>query len=102
MIFLGVHTHPFFLVLAGFCISPFFPLTVSLLSIEFPDDMDSAVSMIMTVDSFMLAFMHLFIGKMTDLFGIEIAFYYALGFLLLSLILAQGYSVIFKDKKMPG
>jgi len=96
MLVCGLMVHPFFLVIAGFCISPFFPLTISLLSNEFPEDMDSAVSMIMTVDSFMLAFMHLFIGKLTDNFGINHAFYYALFFLSTSLVFAQAYSFFFK------
>ncbi len=98
MISLGLMIDPFFLVLAGFCISPFFPLTISLLSNEFPEDLDSAVSMIMTIDSFMLAFMHLFIGKVTDLYGINMAFYYSLVFLFLSLIMAQGFPFLFKKK----
>lgn len=99
MITCGLMIHPFFLVLAGFCISPFFPLTISLISNEFPEDLDSAVSMIMAVDSFMLAFMHLFIGKMTDLYGINIAFYYALIFLALALFMSLSYPRIFKKIK---
>ncbi len=40
----GVFIHPFFLAGTGFTIAPFYPLSISWISAEFPQDLDSAIS----------------------------------------------------------
>lgn len=93
---LGLFYHPLFLAIAGFFIAPFYPLSISLISSEFPDDLDTAISYMMATDSIMLALMHLFIGKLSDTFGIHQAMYAGAGFLGLSLVLVNSYRFIFK------
>lgn len=93
---LGLFYHPLFLAIAGFFIAPFYPLSISLISNEFPDDLDTAVSYMMATDSMMLALMHLFIGKLSDAYGIHQAMYAGAGFLGLSLVLVNSYRFFFK------
>jgi FHS family glucose/mannose:H+ symporter-like MFS transporter len=98
-IFLGLKFHPLFLVLAGFTVAPFYPLTMSLVSNEFPHDLDNAIAFILAVDSMMLSLMHVYIGKMTDHFNIQLAMFSGLFFLMISLFLNNSYEFFFKNRK---
>lgn len=97
-VLLGLLVHPFFLAVAGFSIAPFYPLMIALISSEFPLDLDSAVSYMMATDSLMLALMHVLVGKLSDYFGIHLAFYSCIMFLTLSLIMVNTYHSFFKDR----
>lgn len=92
----GIFIHPLFLAGTGFSIAPFYPLTMSWVSTEFPEDLDSAVTYMMTVDSIMLIFMHLAIGKLTDTFGIQQALLAGLSFVVISLIMVNSYKPLFR------
>lgn len=94
-ILLGVFVHPLFLAVGGFTVAPFYPLSISWISSEFPQDLDSVVSYMMATDSLMLILMHLAIGKVTDLIGIENAILSGLGFVVLSLVMINSYRFIF-------
>ena len=94
----GLFYHPLFLAIAGFFIAPFYPLAISFISSEFPDDLDTAVSYMMATDSMMLALMHLFIGKLSDSFGIHQAMYAGAGFMGVSFILVNSYKIFFEKK----
>lgn len=94
----GLFIHPLFLAGTGFTIAPFYPLTITWISSEFPEDLDTAVSYLMTTDSLMLICMHLGIGKLTDLFDIKKALLIGLVFLVLSFILLTSYQSLFKQK----
>jgi fucose permease len=96
MLALGLFLHPFFLALCGFTIAPFYPLSISYISSEFPKDLDTAVSYMMATDSMMLAIMHLLIGKLSDEFGIHQAMYAGAGFLTLSFCFVNFYKILFK------
>lgn len=96
MIILGLYTHPLFLVAAGMCIAPFYPLAISFISSEFPNDLDTAVSYMMATDSMMLALMHLLIGKLSDSFGIHQAMYAGVFFLTCSFFFVNSYKFFFK------
>lgn len=93
--FSGLYGHPLFLALTGLTIAPFYPLTISWVSSEFPQDLDSAISYMMTTDSIMLIAMHLGIGRLTDLFGIHNALLGGGLFMVLSLLLVNLYHPLF-------
>lgn len=93
---LGIFVHPLFLAGTGFTIAPFYPLSIGWISSEFPEDLDSAVSYLMTTDSIMLIVMHVLIGKLTDLFSIRDALIMGLGFIVLSYVMVISYSSIFR------
>ncbi|MNT03287.1 hypothetical protein D3C72_1378110 [compost metagenome] len=94
----GLYLHPIFLALTGFVIAPFYPLSISWISGEFPEDLDAVVSYMMATDSIMLIVMHLFIGKLTDMMDIQHAILWGMGFVLLSLAMVNSYAGIFKRK----
>lgn len=93
---LGLFIHPLFLAVSGFSIAPFYPLAIALISSEFPEDLDTAVSYMMATDSMMLALMHVLIGKLSDSYGIHHALIAGIVFLCLSFILVNSYRFVFK------
>ena len=99
MIILGLYIHPLFLVLAGFTIAPFYPLSISFISSEFPQDLDTAVSYMMATDSMMLAMMHILIGRLSDFYGIHHAMYAGVFFLSISFFFVNSYHYFFKRPK---
>lgn len=92
----GLFIHPLFLTVTGFTIAPFYPLTISWVSTEFPEDLDSAVSYMMATDSIMLIAMHLGIGKLTDLFSIKTALLAGLSFVVISLLMVNSFKYLFR------
>jgi MFS family permease len=98
MVSLGLFIHPLFLVAAGFTVGPFYPLAISFISSEFPDDLDTAVSYMIATDSMMLAVMHILVGKLTDSFGIHHAIFSAVIFLTLSFCMVNSYQFFFKKR----
>ena len=99
-LYFGLYFHPFFLVLGGLSVAPFYPMAISFISEEFPEDLDAAVSYMIATDSIGLALMHFVVGKLTDLYNIHSAM--KLGFLLLviSFLFLNSYHLIFKSKKL--
>jgi Major Facilitator Superfamily. len=95
-ILLGLYWHPIFLALTGFSIAPCYPLAISWISEEFPEDLDAVVSYMMATDSIMLILMHVFIGKLTDMMGIHQAILIGMFFVVASFIMVNGYTAIFK------
>ncbi|MBY0413248.1 MAG: MFS transporter [Bdellovibrionales bacterium] len=100
LILLGLFIHPLFLAAAGFAIAPFYPLAISFISGEFPHDLDTAISYMMATDSMMLAFMHVLIGKLSDVYGIHNAMFAGIFFLTLSFTLVNSYSFFFKKTRV--
>ncbi|MGZ3746937.1 MAG: MFS transporter [Pseudobdellovibrionaceae bacterium] len=98
--FAGLYVHPLFLALTGFSIAPFYPLSITFISGEFPEDLDSAISYLMTMDSLMLVFMHLAVGRMADLFGIHRALLVGMGFFVGSFLLLHLYHLFFIKKNL--
>jgi fucose permease len=95
-ILLGIFVHPLFLALVGFTVAPFYPLSISWISSEFPEDLDSVVSYMMATDSIMLIVMHLWIGKMTDLIGIQNAILSGMTFVMICFVMINSYRRVFK------
>lgn len=94
----GVMIHPLFLAATGFTISPFYPLAISWVSSEFPDDLDAAVAYTMAADSIMLIIMHLLIGKITDVFGIRHAMLFGVLLVAMALFMVNTFSLLFKKE----
>lgn len=97
-VLLGLYVHPVFLALSGFTIAPFYPLAISWISSEFPKDLDAVVSYMMALDSLMLILMHIGIGKLTDMFNIQTAFFYGLIFVVGSVALGLSYPYLHPKK----
>lgn len=95
---LGVYGHPLFLVLSGLAMAPFFPLAVAFIAAEFPEDLDSAMSYLIASDFLMLIGMHLFVGYLTDLFGISKALLVGPCVLVLSFLMLNSFHPLFKKK----
>lgn len=83
----GVLIHPGFFVLTGLTVAPFYPLMMTYLSEEFPLDLDNAVSYVLAIDSLMLAGMHVFVGFVTDIWGLKNAMLCSSTFFIISLAL---------------
>lgn len=94
----GLWWNPLLLSLVGFTIAPFYPLTISWISEQFPEDLDSAISYLMAVDSVMLITMHLSVGKITDLSNIHTAFHLGVVFSTISLLMVYLYPKLFKPR----
>ena len=95
----GVFIHPLFLAGSGFMIAPFYPLCITWISSEFPEDLDTAVSYMMATDSLMLIVMHLSVGKLTDMLNIKDAILWGLGFVVLSFIMVNSFHFIFRRQR---
>ena len=98
-ILLGIHYHPLFIAFMGWTVAPFYPLSITWISSKFPEDLDSAVSYMMTLDSVMLVGMHLLVGKVTDQFGITKALYLGPVFFAIAFILVNSFEFFFEKNK---
>jgi fucose permease len=67
---LGIQLHESFLMLTGFFMGPFYPLAMTYVSKKFPDSVDSALALVISLQSFFLVLMHLSSGLITDTFGV--------------------------------
>lgn len=95
---LGIYVHPFFLSLVGFTVAPFYPLSIAWISNKFPHNLDTAVSYMIGTDSVMLVLMHLGMGYLTDVLGIEKALLMGPVCLLISLFFVSTYERFFEQK----
>ncbi len=72
-IVLGLLVHPWFIILAGFTMAPFYPLAISFMSEVFPKHLQMVIGWAMTIQSFSVVSMHVVVGKFTDNFGLSAA-----------------------------
>jgi fucose permease len=99
-VILGIHFHPIFLTFVGWTVAPFYPLCIAWISTKFPEDLDTALSYIMTIDSIMLVLMHLLVGAVTDYWNIATALYLGPVFLIISFVLVNLFESIFEGRKV--
>ncbi|NRA67894.1 MAG: MFS transporter [Pseudobacteriovorax sp.] len=85
-ILLAILVNPIFLPFAGL-VGPFFPLFMAQVSRVFPDTWKDVTIWIFASIQLMLGIIHLSVGKLTDMVGIEKAFYLAPALIFTSLIL---------------
>lgn len=99
-LYLGLYLNPLFLILCGLSVAPFYPMAISFISGEFPEDLDAAISYMIATDSIGLALMHFLIGRLTDLYNIHFAMSTGFLFLIASFLFLNSYHLIFKSKKL--
>lgn len=98
LIYLGVKSHPLYLVFTGLFVAPYYPLMASYIAEQFPHDLDQAMSIMIGLDSMMLTSMHLFIGRLTDKIGIGEAILSGCFFMMTSLLLINIYRFFIKNR----
>lgn len=84
---LGIHLEPFFLVLSGLSMAPFYPMMVTYISELYPHDKDQVLVVCLFIQSLGIVFMHMAVGILTDYFNPQIAMMVGPFFLLVSLLL---------------
>lgn len=83
---LGLFYHPLFLVLLGFAMAPFYPISVAYISEQTGIYKREFITFAMSFQSFCVIAMHLGVGYLTDRFGLFYAFEVGLFSLVLALI----------------
>ena len=83
---LGLTIHPFFLVVLGFAMAPFYPMSVAYISEQSGIFQRQFIAFAMSFQSFCVIAMHLGVGYLTDRFGLFYAFEVGLISLVLSLV----------------
>ncbi|MBK9321713.1 MAG: MFS transporter [Bdellovibrionaceae bacterium] len=97
-IILGLVYHPFFLVLSGATMAPFYPLAISYIHHHFESHIDSAVSSAMAIQSLLTVLMHVGVGYLTDVFGISKAMWVGPVALVLSFLVLNSFERVFRKK----
>ncbi|MBL7545827.1 MAG: MFS transporter [Bdellovibrionaceae bacterium] len=87
LILFGLFVHPLALVLSGFSLAPFYPLSMSYISQLFPTKSTTIVSWTLSIQGFCIVLMHLGVGQMADYVGLKFAMVFAPIFLLGSFII---------------
>ncbi len=70
---LGIFVSPYFLLLCGLSMAPFYPMAISFLAESFPYKIGQAITWSMSIQSLLIVVMHLLVGKITDLYGLKSA-----------------------------
>ena len=70
---LGLMVNPWFLVLAGLTMAPFYPLAISFMSEVFPGHVQSVIGWAMSLQSLCVVSMHVGVGRFSDSFGLAAA-----------------------------
>lgn len=73
LMLVGLYFHPFALALSGFGLAPFYPLSLSYISRLFPHKSTTIVSWTLTIQGFFIVLMHLGVGQLADLVGLQSA-----------------------------
>ncbi len=86
VLIMGLWLHPFFLVLAGLAMAPFYPLSLAYISEKTGVDKRKFITFAISFQSLCVITMHMAVGYLTDRYGLFYAFGVAIVSLLLSLI----------------
>lgn len=89
---------PWFFVLSGITMAPFYPLSAALCGHLFSKQLEQATSIMLATSSAFIVSMHLTTGFLTDLFGIKGAMWLAPSMTLVTVLLCVLFPVIFKRK----
>jgi len=95
---LGLLVHPYFLVLSGATMAPFYPLAVVYIHQHFSSRLDSAVSSAMSIQSLLTVLMHAGVGYLTDGYGIAKAMWMGPIALILSFLVLNSFERIFRKR----
>lgn len=89
----GILWHPYWMVLVGLSMAPFYPLCISYISHLHPRWLHKSVSLSMIFQGLAVVLMHVSVGRLSDLFGLKFALWLGPLVLLAGLIL-----MLLKDK----
>ncbi len=70
---LGLSINPWFLVLSGISMAPFYPLAISFMSEIFPGHVQAVIGWSMSLQSLFVVSMHVGVGQFSDSFGLAAA-----------------------------
>lgn len=100
LIMLGVFVHPYFFVVTGFTMAPFYPMAISFISELNPKYASKIVTMTIAIQAIFIVSMHLIVGKLTDLYDLKIAFMVGPLCLIIAFVLLLGIKVTPKSEKL--
>ncbi|MES3038260.1 MAG: MFS transporter [Bdellovibrionota bacterium] len=83
----GMYIHPYFLILSGLTMAPFFAWIMTYVSTVFHHSVEKTISLALSLNSFFIVIMHMSVGQITDNGGIWWAMILAPVFILISLVL---------------
>jgi MFS family permease len=92
----GLYIHPIGLALSGFFMGPFYPLMMVQLGQLFHRSVSQAISWAVSLSSLFVVVMHMWVGWMTDIWGLKIAFLMGPLFCLLSIVMIGIYEKVFR------
>lgn len=81
---LGVQSHPWLLAASGLTMSVFYPFAITYITEKFKENAFSAIAKAVTLQGLCVVIMHLGVGYLTDVLGIQKALYFGIIFLGLS------------------
>jgi MFS transporter, FHS family, glucose/mannose:H+ symporter len=93
---LGIYVHPVGLAISGFCMGPFYPLMMVQLGQLFHGRISQALSWAVSLSSLFVVLMHVFVGFVTDAWGLRTAFLLGPAFCILGMIMIGSYEKIFR------
>jgi MFS family permease len=94
---IGFFLEPWFLILSGLFMAPCFPLFMTYLSEKYRHDLDSTMLVVFSLQSFFVVSMHILVGYLSDIFGLNRAIWIGPFLLILALGLLLQYE--YKKKK---
>ncbi len=92
----GIYLHPMGLALSGFFMGPFYPLMMVQLGQLFHGRVSQALSWAVSLSSLFVVLMHVFVGLVTDAWGLRTAFLLGPVFCVLGMLMIGSYEKIFR------
>jgi len=92
----GIFVHPAGLMASGFFMGPFYPLMMAQLGQLFHKSISQALSWAVSLCSLFVVIMHVLVGLMTDVWGLQIAFLMGPCFCILAILMIGSYEKIFR------
>ncbi|HND85210.1 MAG TPA: MFS transporter, partial [Pseudobdellovibrionaceae bacterium] len=93
---LGILVHPWILMLTGFTIAGFYPIALNFMSVEFDHHIRSIIPMVLTIQAALLSTMHVSVGMIADIVGLQNAFWLGPLCCLIAWILLRIYLIMRK------
>jgi fucose permease len=93
---LGILVHPWILMLTGFTIAGFYPIALNFMSVEFDHHIRSIIPMVLTIQAALLSTMHVSVGMIADVVGLQNAFWLGPLCCLIAWILLRIYLIMRK------
>jgi FHS family glucose/mannose:H+ symporter-like MFS transporter len=95
---LGILVSPWFFVLCGLTMAPFYPLAVAYIFQNFEKRIDAAISTSMAIQAFLTVLMHAGVGALTDRYGIAQALWVGPAALILAFLILNSFETVFNKR----